>query len=244
LLKRLKKTPGLTVNRLKLKESQELKDAKSQLKRGVASIGDLVIKYTWSDPQNLNFRVRQSSLLDRVESETARLVNAQYTDRDKAVRADLADLFSVRAQLDYNQQKVTALQAALDDLNRSVDIMPEYQAKLDRLTREINSLIQLRDKFKKQQETSSISQALLQDVSTNKYSVIEPAKLPLAPVKPDKFKIILVGIGLGLVLGLAVVAILELLDNSFRKVEEVEEYLDLPVVGVVGRIDVLKKVAQ
>ncbi|RME28663.1 MAG: hypothetical protein D6800_03625 [Candidatus Zixiibacteriota bacterium] len=58
LLKRLKNVSGLKVNRLKLKESQSLKEAKTQLKRGVQAIGDLVIKYTWSDPQNLNFRVR------------------------------------------------------------------------------------------------------------------------------------------------------------------------------------------
>ncbi|RME29715.1 MAG: hypothetical protein D6800_02415, partial [Candidatus Zixiibacteriota bacterium] len=192
---------------------------------------------------NLNFRVRQSSLLDQVESEISRLVNKQYASQKKGVRKDLAELFSVRAQLDYYQQTVTALQGALDELNRSVDVMPEYQAKLDRLTREINSLVKLRDQFKRQQETSSLSQALLEDVSTNKFAVIEPAKLPLAPVKPDKFKIILVGIALGLVLGLAVVAILELLDNSFRKVEEVEEYLDVPVIGVVGQLDILKKVA-
>ena len=45
-------------------------------------------------------------------------------------------------------------------------------------------------------------------------------------------------------IGGAVAFLVELLDSSFRKPEEVEEVLGLPVLGIAPRIDFLKKVAR
>ena len=123
-----------------------------------------------------------------------------------------------------------------------MNLVPELQAQLNRLNEEIVTATDMRDRFKQQQASSSISQALLQDASVSKYRVVEPAKLPLEPFKPDRRKIALMGVFLGLIVGVGAAVIAELLDNSLKKIEEVEEYIGLPVLGITPKADFLKKI--
>jgi len=240
ILSDLQKVSNLSVNKLTLTASEEKKNLESELKRQLSSIGDLMIKYTWSDPQILNFKVRQNTRLNNIEAANRKLVGEQYETVGDTARTLLVQLFNTRSELDYLYSKVSYLQAALTELTDKMNLLPEYQARLNQLDQEILTASELRDRFKRQQESSSISQALLQDMSSSKYKVVEEAKLPLAPFKPDRIKIIMMGIILGLVIGCAAAVVAELFDTSFKKVDDVESYLGVPVMGVIPKIDALK----
>jgi len=242
LLDKLNGTHGLAVNSLSLQDSDQNIKSKDDLKSQLRSIGDLMLKYPWGDPQILNNRLKQNSTLSLIEAENKRLVNQQFASYDDSTRSMLSHLFTVRTDLDFYYTKANYLKASLDELKDKINRIPEYQATLDRINREIAAATEMRDKFKKQQESSTISQALLQDVSSAKFKIVEPARMPLDPIKPNRTKIILMGILFGLVLGCAIAVIMELLDSSFRKVEDVESCLNLHVVGVVPRIEFLDKI--
>ena len=57
---------------------------------------------------------------------------------------------------------------------------------------------------------------------------------------PDKKKIILIGFFLGLALGGCFVFLTELFDNSFKRVEDVEGALGIPVLATIPKIEKLK----
>jgi capsular polysaccharide biosynthesis protein len=82
-----------------------------------------------------------------------------------------------------------------------------------------------------------MSQQVQQKEAESKYRVLEPANAPLKPVKPNRPRVTMFGIALGLTVGLGSVIMAEILDHSFRKVEEVEEYLKIKVVGTIPRIE-------
>ena len=241
-LSNLQKKSTLPLDRLNLRESQTLTDTRSELKQQLSQIGSLMTRYAWNDPQIINFKLRQSSLMSTIEQENRRLTGDQYANQTEETRKYLVDLFNARAHADYATGKKANLQDALDQLLNKVSVGPEYQARLDRLNREITQLTELRDRFRSQQESSTISQALLQDVSSSKYRVVEPAKLALEPFKPNRKKIIAMAVVLGIALGLGAALLAEFLDTSFRKVEEVQTHLGLPVLGVAPRIEFLKRV--
>lgn len=68
------------------------------------------------------------------------------------------------------------------------------------------------------------------------FKVLDPANLPLKPFKPDRNKIILLGLGIGLGSGAGLVFLLEYIDASFRKDEDVYAVLGLPVLVSVPKI--------
>lgn len=222
-----------------LEQSNKLKELKRDIDGHIGSISNLMLKYTWSAPEILNYKARLFSLVDDIADENRVLVNRQFESYDENVRDRIVELFNVRSELDILYDRINSLQLALDNLNAKIDMIPEYQARLDQLEREIVAARDLRDKFKEQQESSQISQALLRE---SKYKVIEPAKVPMAPFKPKRAQIVILGFLLGVAIGGAAALVVEILDKSFRKIEDVEEILGLPVMGVVPKIDSVKKV--
>jgi len=244
ILQRLSGVAGLNTNQLTLKESTALTDAWSELKERMGQLGELLTKYTWSDPQVLNYRVRQNDLLKAIESENRKLVEAQYSQYDAATRRDLTELFNTRSNLDFLYSKKPYLESTLSDLSPSASLIPEYEARLSQLQREVEVARDIRDRFRRQQESSTISQALLQERSTSKYRQVEPAKLALEPFTPNRKKILLMGIMLGMAIGGGAILLAELMDNSFKKVEDVEETLGLKVIGITPKVDLFKKAAR
>ncbi|MCB1100811.1 MAG: polysaccharide biosynthesis tyrosine autokinase [Kiritimatiellae bacterium] len=63
--------------------------------------------------------------------------------------------------------------------------------------------------------------------------VVDPAEAPLRPAKPNLLLNILVSIVLGVGAGVTLAFFIEYLDTSVKTVDDVERYLELPVLGVI-----------
>ncbi|HUV30020.1 MAG TPA: Wzz/FepE/Etk N-terminal domain-containing protein [Acidobacteriota bacterium] len=244
ILNQLMTVEGLSVDRLTLNDSDEKAQKRRELRQEMQEIGELIVKYTWDSPQMLNYHGRVNNILTAIETENQRLVQRQYADADQQTQRLLVELFNIRTSLDYLSTNRPFVQAAMDELTARINLVPEYEARLAQLDREISATTDLRDRFQRQQESSTISQALIQDASLSSNRVVEPAKLSLSPTKPNRGKIVILGVILGLMIGGAVAFLVELLDSSFKKPDEVEEVMGLPVLGIAPRIDFLKKVAR
>ncbi|NOJ76833.1 GumC family protein [Myxococcus xanthus] len=72
---------------------------------------------------------------------------------------------------------------------------------------------------------------------TSNVRVLDPARPILVPVKPHVRRNLAVGLVLGLLAGLGVVLLLELLENSVATQADVEERLGLAFLGVMPRLD-------
>ncbi len=67
--------------------------------------------------------------------------------------------------------------------------------------------------------------------------VIDEARVPSAPYKPNKQRVIIASLILGLLAGIALAFLRERLDNTFKKTSDIEERLLLPVLAEVHRLD-------
>src|SRR5499433_1356598 len=75
-------------------------------------------------------------------------------------------------------------------------------------------------------------------------SIVRPATEPGAPVGSETLNTVLVGGLLGFMLGLVLAFVQETLDTSIGTIEDVESYLEVPVVGIVPHIDVRETVQR
>ncbi|NIM96527.1 MAG: hypothetical protein GTO24_00160 [candidate division Zixibacteria bacterium] len=69
------------------------------------------------------------------------------------------------------------------------------------------------------------------------FKILDPARLPEKPSKPDRNRIMLIGAFLGLVFGGSLAYMKETTDQCFRKVEEMEDLLGLSVIAAIPRIE-------
>jgi len=238
---------GLNAGELEIDDSETRQTAKGELLNRLHQIGDLLSRYTWSAPQIINFRVRQNNLLTEIEAENESLVNQKYGEFDETTRHKVTSLFDTRSRLNYLYAKKIYLETALGDLTPStdlIDLIPQHEGQLTQLQTELGHATDIRDRFRRQIESSTISQAMVEDRSASNYRKVEPAKLALEPFKPDRRRILILGFVLGLAIGGAAVLLVELLDNSFKKVEDVEETLGLPVLGISPKVDFIEHILR
>ena len=99
-----------------------------------------------------------------------------------------------------------------------------------RLQREVDLQASLYSQLKeKYQETLILESSKVQEVS-----IVKPAVVPSQPYNiPSKLMIIFTGIAVGLIIGLVFAFLIEVLDTSMGTIEDVENLLQVPVLGVI-----------
>lgn len=63
--------------------------------------------------------------------------------------------------------------------------------------------------------------------------IIDKAELPGFPISPNNRLNYIVGILLGLAIGVGIIFLIEFLDDTIKTPEDVQKYIDLPVIGVI-----------
>lgn len=85
-------------------------------------------------------------------------------------------------------------------------------------------------------ETAKITQRLEASKQGTRYTVLDPPRLPLRPVKPNKLLVIIMGIFLGGSMGVGLILLMEFTDHSFLGIDEAKEFLELPILGGISKI--------
>ncbi len=134
-----------------------------------------------------------------------------------------------RAALDQRLQVLTASKANL--LGR-MEQLPGKQQGLIRILRQRedagNTLKLLRTKL----EEARIAEAQI----ISNLRVLDPATVPTKPTQPKPMMVMALATLAGLILATALVLLLELLDNTLRRPEELAKLVQLPVLGKVPKL--------
>jgi len=232
---------GLKVSNLSLPVSDKLKNLKNQLFSSVAEYIPLLTKYSWRDAKVLTLTENTKNLLEQIESEIKVISQTQKGKLNPEALPILESYTLNDINLNFLKEKLRVLNQVVEGIKNRLARTPYQEQTLRNLQQDVETYRSIYEMFVSQSQGSQISQQVQQAEAQNRFRVIEPASIPLSPVKPDRIKITLLGCLLGLVIGGGGVVLMEFFDHSFRKVEEVEEYLGLKVLGTIPRIEYLEK---
>jgi tyrosine-protein kinase Etk/Wzc len=171
------------------------------------------------------FLKRQTLLINlTVKHPQVREVDDQIRAVIQETRKELDSLFRTYT---IREQDLLEKLARLREENQR---LPEKALKLIRLQREVELQASLYSQLKeKYQET------LIQESSkVEEVSIVKPAVPPTQPYNiPSKLMIITTGIVMGLIIGVVFAFTLEMFDTSMGTIEDVEELMQVPVLGVI-----------
>lgn len=122
----------------------------------------------------------------------------------------------------------------LTQLREQNKLLPEKALQLVRLQREVDLQAALYSQLKgKYQETLIAESSKVKQVS-----VVKPAVPPNKPVNiPSKLLIVVTGMAMGLIIGIVFAFLAEVFDTSMGRIEDVEELLQVPVLGVIPLLE-------
>lgn len=137
-------------------------------------------------------------------------------------------------------KKYTEQHPLIQDLNQKIDVIekrmkevPTKDLEYSRLMRELRLNESLYNLLARKYKEAEISAA---DRVTPAF-IVTHAKVPKVPIKPNKRMNLMVGTFLGIFLGFVFALLFENLDTSIGTIEDVEKFLDLPVLGIIPHID-------
>ena len=166
-------------------------------------------------------RGREDSL-SRLDPATERLL-ARYEEQLNEGRLEAKRL---KTEEDNLKSQIAVYQ-------RRIEETPKREQELAALTRDDDllraSYLSLLDK----KIQAQMAENLERKQEGEQFRVLEPARVPETPIKPDVKKILLIGAFAGLAAGIGLAKIRESLDHSLHTMTDVEVYLGVPVtVGI------------
>ncbi|MGZ3557854.1 MAG: GumC family protein, partial [Thermodesulfobacteriota bacterium] len=157
-----------------------------------------------------------------LDPETERLLT-QYTEQYHAAALETKRLREEEKEL---KQQIALYQRRIEDT-------PRREQELAFLTRDYDLLKTNYQSLLDKKIQAQMAQNLEHKQQGEQFKILDPARVPEKPVKPDRNKILLIGTVIGLALGLGLTWLRETMDQSFHTVSDVESYLGLPVLATI-----------
>lgn len=158
-----------------------------------------------------------------------------YSYQEQSLRRELRDHEVRQSVLTRELKRVNGEIAMYED--RIVNT-PRRGAEIGHLEAQYLSLTEAIEVLQAKQVAADMGQAVELAQKGEKFLVVESAEIPGQPVSPNRPLFVLVGTVLGLLAGLALLAVREIADESFHTVRDLQGTLGLPVLGTIPAIEV------
>ena len=204
-----------------------------------------------NDSNELGLRqILQDSAIGTLRQQRATLM-ADYQNKLSTFKPDYPDMLRLKAQINEVDQEIKSTAEVIKkSLKAHYESAVQQEELLKKKMDEVkHGVLQTRNKeiqyniLKREADTNrSLYDGLLQQykdigvagaVSTNNVSVIDRARLPGGPYKPNFRMNLFKWLVFGLLAAASLIALLELLDDTFKSPEEIEEQLGLAVLGII-----------
>ena len=218
-----------------------------QLNNLKRELGSAQSKYKETHPDIIDLKKRIAALEPQVE---ARLKNRREGVTEENLPPLMLDPNTERLLTQYTEQYNSALleaKRAKDEVKNLKEQMVLYQRRIEdtpRREQELTFLTRDYDLMKANYQSlldkktqAQMAENLERKQQGEQFKILDPARIPEKPFKPDRNKILLVGAVLGLALGLGLTWFRESLDQSFHTVSALEDYLGIPVLATIPNLN-------
>jgi len=199
----------------------------------------LLIRYSERHPDVLRLRAEIASLEKDLEAETAKAKKSggapTYTENPlKQIIEEQIE--SLKSSIKAIETSNGELRNAIALYQKRVENTPLRGIELKKVTRTYDiTLRKYQDLLGKGLE-SQLSENLEKKQKGEQFQIVDPANLPLAPLKPNRPLILLGGLAAGIIGGLGLAFLWDLLDRSFKSGDDLASFVDLPILATIPAI--------
>ncbi len=200
-------------------EAQQLRDLKNRYANSIAVLSE--------DNPKMTVMKRRIAALEEIVTEQQATAAGVETEGGQAPSAAEIQLSDIEGQLDYIADQKDVLSERMAALEETIEATPGNASTLATLERDYQNTQEQYNRAvaaRARAETGDVIESMSKG---QRISVVEQASTPSEPDSPDRPIIALAGIGGGFAGGLALVLLLELLNNAIRRPVEITNKLGI-----------------
>jgi uncharacterized protein involved in exopolysaccharide biosynthesis len=186
-------------------------------------------KYTEKHPVMKDLDEQIAGVKTKLNSEIEKAVSLQAPTDNPVHQGLLAGKFQSEAEIAIAKKKVEALDTLETANKKQIESLPALEQGYLKVQRDANVAQEIYIMLAKRLEEAKVAEAMI----SNEVQVVDTATMPEKPVKPNKALTLMLLLLLGLIVGCGYAITYEILNRTIRTPEDVQHYLDLPVLGSI-----------
>ena len=190
-------------------------------------------KNEYFEAQLRTYDERIKALKNKIKEEAVKIANSEMISDPLKISQELvAQLLNLDGEIQAEEAKVNSLKQVLEKYNQRLENLPDRVLQLARLERRRQV-----DEQTYMMLTQKLEEAKIQEsAQARNVKIIDRAIQPTRPVKPNKRMNLMLGALLGLGLGVGATFMIEYLDRSVRKPEDMER-MGYNVLATIPKIE-------
>lgn len=144
-----------------------------------------------------------------------------------------SEIAAGRSRLAMLSQRRAEMVGSISQMDRMTSLAPQATYELNNLERDYTNLKQQYQDIREKQMEAQVAANLQVEGKGERFSIVDPPSLPIEPVRPNRPKIVATGTIGALMLGIAAIAVLELLTGRINGAGALARLTGMPPVVVI-----------
>jgi len=208
---------------------------KARLKELRASIVNLRTRYSEEYPDVIKAKQEIAELERRLASPGRKTALGGQSDNPAYV-AMSAQLAGTRSDISSVNRQISLTRSKRDGYRKRIESAPRTEEQYKLLVSERNNLQLKYDDLMKKGMEAKVAQGLEKTQMGERFTLIDPARLPEEPVSPNIPAVLLIGLILGTGAGVGTASLREFSDKSAHSPEDLELVTRLNVLAAIPEI--------
>lgn len=212
-----------------------------ELARLRAELVDLSSHYTDRHPDVRKVKEQIANAEKLKKQVEARIAAAPASETTDEIRhASSPTEVEVESQLKANKVEIENRQRAIQDLQKGIgdyqarlNMTPVREQQMSELTRKYDQSRKNYEQLQAKLAQSGMATELEKQNQGAQFRVLDPPNLPQKPYSPNRLKLDLIGLMAGLIVGIAVLAGAEIVDDRIYSKEELAAIVSAPVLSEI-----------
>jgi len=204
-------------------------------------LSTLKTRYTDKHPDVMRLKRMIAELEDQIDQELSESEESEesweevfsgnnYQELQTAQRDEITkEIKTLKADISKIQEQITIYQ-------KRVENTPKREQELLSLKRDYANIKGSYDSLLNRKLEATISVNMEKKQKGEQFRILDPGRLPEKPIRPNMSTLFALTLAAGLVVGCGLVFLLEYFDTSFRKPEDMDSLLGLPVIAILPSV--------
>ena len=207
-------------------EEQRLSELKIQLT-------NLSATFSNEYPDVVKTKAEIAEIEQRMKLEKDEAAFNSETPRNPAYVTLASQLASTRADLESVKRQIYEYTKRVDLYRARIEATPRVEETYKSILIERDNLQSKFDDLMRKMMEARVAQGLEREQKGERFTLIDPARLPEKPDKPNRLAIVLIGVVLGLGAGVGFAAFREFTDDAVRNTDMLHQIACFPILATI-----------
>jgi polysaccharide chain length determinant protein (PEP-CTERM system associated) len=223
---------------------EKMTEDKRRLRELRVQLANLETRFTEEYPDVIKTKEEINKLEERIKDSDNSAGSADSLPDNPAYITLASQLASTQSEIESVKRQIADLNIKAEDYRRRIEATPKVEETYKSLIIERNSTQAKYDDLARKFLEARVAHGLEKEQKGERFTIIDPARLPEKPYKPNRMAIMMIGLVLGVAAGVAVASIKEFTDSSVRGADMLSMFTSFPVLAGIPEIITAKDIRR